>query len=136
MTSQYVLKDNEGNSGQSLPITNGESRIVNVYLLNADGSPRIITGTISEVFVKIFSTINAQSIHKKLSLETVSLINIAGAVSGMIGFQFSLLTSDTTAMAANNAGRPMIATVTDSDGNVSEFDFASVFNVTPPVVIT
>ena len=136
MTSAYVLKDSSGNSGQSIPLTQGESRTVTVFLQNNDGTPRVIPGTISTAVVKIFSTINAASIQKSLAASTLTLATLAGITGGTIGFQFTLSGSDTTSMAANNSGLPMIATLTDSSGNIYEFDFVSVFSVVPPVVVT
>lgn len=137
MTVNYVATDNQWNSGQTIPLTQGESRTINVFFENANGSPFVIPGTISAIVLKIFSTINAASIQKTLAGATVSAITLDGAIkSGMIGLQFTLLAADTSSMAANNSGLPMTATITDSLGNITELDFISLFNVSLPVVLT
>lgn len=136
MKLNYIVKDNQGNAGQTIAITQGESRVISVFLFNNDGSPYVFSGAVSELLVKAFSAINQSSIQKKLSLSEVTLINLTGGFSGMTGFQFVLSSANTTSMAANNSGLPMIATITDNDSNVLELDFISIFNVTAPVVLT
>jgi len=137
VTVNYAVKDSQGNFGQTIPLTQGESRLINMFFLHTDGSPFVIPGTISAIVLKIFSSINAASIQKTLAATTAAPITMAGSIaSGMIGVSFSLLAADTTSMAPNNSGLPMTATITDSAGNITELDFISVFNVVPPAVLT
>lgn len=137
MKIAYIAKDELGLAGKTISFTQGETKTISVFLFNPDGSPFTYSGTVTELALKIFSSINAASISKKLSLSTVTLINSAGAfVSTLTGFQFSLNSADTTSMAVNNSGLPMVANVTDSDGNILEIDFIALFNVTGPVVTT
>jgi len=137
MQRNYIVKDDKGNYGQTIPLTKGESRLISVYLFNPDGTPFDYSATIVEILVKVFSNINQTSIQKRLTTLGVAAITKAGAsASNFIGFQFALSATDTGNMAANNSGLPMTVTVTDSSGNVLELDFISIFNVTPPVVLT
>lgn len=137
MKLAYIVKDDKGNVGQSIPLTKGESRIITVFLFDSNGVPFSYSGTITEIDLKIFSTISVASIRKKLSLSEVTAITQAGPqTSNLIGFQFSLSAANTNAMAANNSGLPMTATITDSGTNVLELDFLEIFKVTDPVVLT
>jgi hypothetical protein len=137
MQLNYIAKDDKGNVGQQIPLTQGESRNISIFLFNSDGTPFTYSGTISELLLKIFSTINQASIQKKYSLSQVTPITESGgASSNLIGFSFNLAAADTGSMAPNNSGLPMTATVTDSGGNTFELDFISLFNVTVPVVLT
>jgi hypothetical protein len=137
MTVNYVVTDNQGNAGQTIPLTQGESRLINLFLFNSNGTPFVIPGTISTIVLKIFSTINGASIQKTLAGTTVAAITTAAGIkAGLMGFSFSLLAADTTSMAANNSGLPMTATVTDTSANITELDFISMFNVVPPAVLT
>jgi hypothetical protein len=137
MQISAIIKDNEGNVG-NIPLVWGESRVINAYLINPDGTPFVYTGTPSEILVKIFSNINQTSIKKKLSLSQVSLFSVSGIQTGVIGIQFTLLASETPNMAANNSGLPMSIAFTDSENpaNVLEIDFESVFNVSQPRIQT
>ncbi len=137
MKLNYIVKDDSGNVGQTLPITQGETRVVSVFLFNPDGTPLDYSATITEIFVKVYSNVSAASIHKKLSLSEVTAITKGGPLaSNLIGFQFALAAADTGIMAANNSGLPMIATITDSGGKILELDFIAVFNVSLPAVQT
>ncbi len=136
MQVAYVVQDDKGNVGQSIPFTQGETRLVTLWLFLANGLPFVIPGTISTAVLKIFSGVNQASIQKTLAGATVTLTAVSGSKAGTIGFQFPLTAADTASMAANNSGLPMIATLTDSGGLVYEFDFVSLFNVGVPAVIT
>lgn len=135
MTFNYVLQDNQGNVGQSIPLIQGESRTITAWLSGSNGAP-IPVASLSEIVVKVFSQINQASIVKKLSLSQVTQIQLSG-ISGynLAGFQFTLSAADTASMAANNSGLPMKAVVTVGTDTL-EFDFAAAFNVSTPVVTT
>lgn len=140
MNLNYILKDDKGNVGQSIPLIQGESRIITCFLFNPDGSPFVYTPTMTNIALKIFSQINQSSIQKNYtdSPSKVTPITCSGGAVGIIGFQFTLTAADTALMAPNNAGLPMTAKFTDnaSPGNIFEVDFIAAFNVTPTVVTT
>lgn len=134
MQPVYIIQDENNVSGQFITCTQGESKTAKLFLFNADGSPFFISGTISEIVIKIFSTINAASIVKKLSLSQVT--KIADSTLGCFGFQWLMASADTAAMAANNTGLPGRVTLTMSDGTTKEYDFVALFLVEPPTVNT
>jgi hypothetical protein len=134
MQPAYIVKDDRGLSGQSVSLTSGETKGISFFLFNADGSPLFISGTISDILVKIYTSPNAASIHKLLSMSQVT--KIADSVLGMFGFAFTLAAADTLLMASNNAGLPVRVTLTMSDGSSIELDFLSIFNVLVPSVQT
>lgn len=136
MQLAYVLKDNQGHSGQTLPLTQGETRTVTCFLFNADGTPYAWQGTLSELVVKCYANVSAPSIQKKYSLSQVTPVTASGGLAGIIGFQFTLAAVDTTSMTPNSTGLPMTATLTDASGNVTELDFLQAFNVVQAAVLT
>lgn len=145
MQAIYAAIDDKGNVAQNLlntlalalPLTQGETKTVTVNLMQSNGLPFLIPGTISTAVAKIFSSINGASIQKTLAAATLSLVTMTiNSVVYTVGFRFQLLAADTTSMAANNSGLPMICTLTDSGGNVFEFDFQSMFSVAVPAVTT
>lgn len=144
MKANYALTDDKGNSANNLvpnlplalPLTQGETKKVTVFLMKDDGSPFLIPGTISTAVAKIFSQINQASIQKTLAATTLSLVTTTiNSVVFTTGFQFTLAAVDTQSMAANNSGLPMQCSLVDSSNNVYEFDFQSAFNVNVPAVI-
>lgn len=134
----YALHDDQGNGGQKISLTQGESRTISVYLFEPDGSPVIYTATLTELLVKIYTSVSLASIQKKFSTSQVTPLYLrpgaTGTNTGIIGFQFQLAAADTAQIAANNPGVPMTATFTDSGGNVLEYDFLAAFSATLPVV--
>ena len=145
MQAFYSAIDDKGNIAQNilntlalaLPCTQGETKTVSIHLMQANGLPYLIPGTISTAVAKIFSSINGASIQKTLAATTLSLITTTiNSVVYTTGFRFQLSAADTTSMAANNSGLPMICTLTDSSNNVFEFDFQSMFSVSVPAVTT
>ena len=137
MQLNYIVKDNEGNAGQNIMLTRGETKTVSVFLFNKDGSPFVFPATVTELLVKVFSNISQMSIQKTFTGALVTLFECAAlGGAGLFGFQFTLLPADTNQMAANAAPLPMTATITDSSGNVTELDFLAVFEVEVPAVLT
>lgn len=151
MEGNFVAQDGSGNvasnmlrqSGclapcppKTLPLTQGETKLVTMWLFKKNGLPLVLPGTISAAVAKIFSGINQASIQKTLAAMTLTLINSSAPAAGVVGVQFSLLAADTLSMAANNNGLPMTLTFTDSSGNVTELDFIAVFAVELPAVQT
>lgn len=134
MFIKYVAQDNFGNVGQKIPFVQGESRTITVWLRNENGTPFVYTGTLEELFLKIYANISVGSIAKKFSLEQVTPIEVSGPIAGIIGFEFSLLPADTVKMAANNSGLAMSAFFTDDAANVLELDFQALFDVGIPAV--
>jgi hypothetical protein len=139
MDLNYVVKDEKGvavnsvnNPQGAIPFQQGETKTFQCFLFNDDGSPFVFPSA-SEIVLEIFSMIAQASITKKLSLSQV--IPIASAtLDGDIGFQFSLTSANTGAMAVNNVGLGFSMTWTDESENVSQQDFTGVFSVTAPLV--
>lgn len=145
MQAFYAAIDDKGNVAQNilntlalaLPLTQGETKMVTIHLMQANGLPYLIPGTISTAVAKIFSSINGSSISKSLAASTLTLVTTTiNSVVYTTGFRFQLLAADTLSMAANNSGLPMICTLVDSTANTFEFDFQSMFNVSVPAVLT
>jgi hypothetical protein len=137
MQPAYIVQDQEGNTGQQVTITQGESDVVKVFMFAPSGAPlftSLVGRTVSELELKIFSTINAASILKKFSLSQVTVIK--DDTLGLFGFSFALASADSAAMAANNAGLPMSAILTLSDGTIEQFDFLAVFMILVGAVLT
>ncbi len=133
MQPAYVVQDETlANGGQTIEITQGETKVVNVFMFKPDGGPLFVPGSISEITIKVFSQINQASIVKTLGDEEVT--KISDETYGCFGFKFILTAEDTLSMASNNAGLPMKAIVDLGEGGIKEFDFLAVFQVLAPVL--
>lgn len=137
MELNYILQDEQGNlsspGAQAIPVIQGETKNIQVLLFQKNGLPFVYKATVTEIFVKVFSQITQASIQKKLSLSSVDKI-MSADLGGMIGFSFTLSSTDTPNMAVNNSGLPMSVSITDNSGNVSEIDFQGSFSVSAPLV--
>lgn len=133
MVLKYVLKDDKGHSGQSLPITQGQTSSISLFLFNDDGTPYVWSGSLGSVLAKIFSGISQAPIMKSVALSSLTEIT-SSQLSGAFGVQFVLSATDTQSMAANNNGVPMTLTFTDSGGAVTEIDIPQAFSVSAPLI--
>lgn len=129
----FALKDENGVGGKVISLTQGETKSVQAFMYNADGTPLFVSGTISEILVKVFSQINQAAIQKTLGMSQVT--KISDSTLGCFGFSFVLAAADTASMAANNSGLPMSATFTMSDGSIKEYEFQGAFDVSTPVLV-
>jgi len=134
MNLKFIIKDEKGVVGPAIPLTQGESKTLSVFWFNEDGSP-YVAPSITALLVKIYSSINQGSIQKSLAGSTVTLLQCT-QLGGYIGFQFSLLATDTPNMTANNSGLPVSFFITDASSNVTEGDILNAFDVSIPAVIT
>ncbi len=130
---KYIIQDEKNISGQTVSLIQGETKTIKVFLFNDDGSPHFVSGTISELLVKVLASINGPSIQKLFSASQITLIS--DSVLGLFGFQFVLASADTTSMAGNNSGLPMVANITTSTGQKIDFNFQSAFQVEVPAVL-
>ncbi len=135
MTPKYLLQDNLGNSGTYIQMTQGESRTIKVFPLNADGTPMVFTATLSTIVAAIYTTVNLASIKKSLALSNLTKL-ISTDPAGCLGFEFTLTGADTASIVENSSGIPMLITITDSAGNVTELNFLEAFLIDVPVVLT
>lgn len=134
MSPKFILFDNLENSGQYIPLTQGESRTITFLLQKADGTPMVIpTASYDEILVNIYKGVSAASIIKRLSLASVTAV-ISTQLGGLIGFSFSLTGAETAAITANNSGVPVKAQFSLSSVPGIEMNFAQPITVDVPVV--
>ena len=134
MLVKYLLTDELGNAGQFISLTQGDTKTITFFPQLPNGAPLVYKATVATIVVKVYSQINQASIQKTLAATTVTQCTCT-ALGGVIGYQFVLEAADTASMAANNSGLPMSVTVTDSSGNVTQYDVQGGFDVgVPPLV--
>lgn len=129
----YLLFDDQGNAGKTLPVNQGETKVVTVLPLLPNGAPLVIADPQTTIVAKIFSQINQSAIMKTLAASTLTPVT-SDELGGVIGYQFTLLPADTLNMAGNNSGLPMSITATDSGGKVTLLEIPAAFSVSVPVL--
>lgn len=133
MSPKYLMQDERGNSGQYISLTQGESKIIKIFPQNADGTPFVITDTISEIVIKIYTGVSTPSLQKKLSLSTVTKL-LSTDPAGCMGFECPISATDSAGFVANSSGLPILITVTTSVG-VIELNIQEGLLVDQPVVL-
>jgi len=129
----YILLDDKGNAGKTLPVNQGETKVVTLLALLPNGAPQVIPDPQATIVVKIFSQINQSPIQKTLAGSTVTPV-VCAVLGGQIGYQFTLTAADTAGMAGNNSGLPLSVTATDSGSKVTLIEVPAAFSVSVPVV--
>lgn len=133
MSPKYLVQDNLGHSGQYIPLSQGESRTIKIFFQNDDGTPLVFTGTISEIVAKIYTGVSSASIQKTLTAVTITKL-LSTDPAGMQGIEFNLTAANTAAIVANSSGIPVLVTITDSLGAVTELNFLELLLIDVPVV--
>lgn len=136
MTIKYLLQDNLGQSGQYLRLTKGETRTIKCFFQNADGTPMIFGGTIAEIVAKIYTDVLSASISKSLTAGSTLTKLLSTDPAGCLGVEFSLTAANTNAMVENSSGLPMMITITDSLGAITELNFLEAFMIDIQAVTT
>lgn len=134
MTLKYLVTDDAGNSGQYIPLTQGEARTLTVLLQKPDGSPFVIPeASYDEIIVKVYKGVSGSPIQKLLSTSAVTEIT-SEALGGLIGFRFALTAVETATIVANSSGIPVMATFSLNSVVMTELNFLEMLLVDVPVI--